>query len=124
LSTSNNEQRAVLAALEMVEKAKSLNEKYHQQFKRSIQMGIGINAGDVVAGNLGSEEKIGYSVIGDTVNTAKRLEGLTKDVPNSIVVSESVYTKVAPIVQVEAIPSLFLKGKKTEMRPYRILNKK
>lgn len=124
LSTSNNEQRAVLAALEMVEKVKYLNEKYQSEFKRPIHVGIGLNAGEVVAGNLGSEEKIGYSVTGDAVNTAKRIEGLTKSVPNSIIVSENVYKKVAPLIHVEALEEVSVRGKKVSLRTYRVLGKK
>lgn len=124
LSTSNNEQRAVLAALEMVEKVKYLNEKYQPEFHRPIHVGIGLNAGEVVAGNLGSEEKIGYSVVGDPVNTAKRIEGLTKSVPNSIIISEDIYKKVAPVINVEELDEVVLKGKKHSFRTYRVLGKK
>ncbi|MGK0389516.1 MAG: class 3 adenylate cyclase [Maribacter sp.] len=124
LSTSNNEQRAVLAALEMVEKVKYLNEKYQPEFHRPIHVGIGLNAGEVVAGNLGSEEKIGYSVVGDPVNTAKRIEGLTKAVPNSIIISEDIYRKVAPVIHVKELEEVLLKGKKRSFKTYMVLGKK
>ncbi len=124
LSTSNNEQRAVLAALEMVEKIQYLNDKYQPEFRRPIHIGIGMNAGEVVAGNLGSEEKIGYSIIGDPVNTAKRIEGLTKGIPNSIVISEAIYKKIAPIVEVIEMDEVSLKGKKNNLKTYRVLRKR
>ncbi len=124
LSTTNNEQRAVLASLEMVEKVQFLNDKYQARFKRPIQIGIGMNAGQVVAGNLGSEEKMGYSVSGDTVNTAKRVEGLTKNMPNSIIISERIYNKVSAIVEIEPLEEVFLKGKKNTIKTYRVLRKK
>ncbi len=124
LSTSNNEQRAVLSALEMLEKVSYLNEKYQPRFRRPIQIGIGMNAGEVVAGNLGSEEKMGYSVSGDTVNTAKRIEGLTKEQPNSIVISETVYNKVSSIVDVEEMETVDLKGKKERIKTYKVIGKK
>ncbi len=124
ISTSNNEKRVVLAAIEMIEKVQWLSEKYKPEFGRDIQVGIGIHNGEVVAGNMGSEEKIEYSVIGDTVNTGKRLEGLTKDVPNSIIISEQVYMKVAPFVRVQQLPVVHLKGKRNSMKVYRVLGKK
>lgn len=124
LATSNNEQRATLAALEMIEKVKYLNEKYQAEFRRPIRVGIGLNAGEVIAGNLGSEEKIEYSVIGDAVNTAKRIEGLTKSKPNSIIISETVYKKVAPLITVESLNEVMLKGKRDITKAYRVLNKK
>ncbi len=124
LSTTNNERRAVLAAIEMIEKIKHLNEKYQPDFRRPIQVGIGVNSGEVVAGNMGSEEKIEYSVSGDTVNTAKRLESLTKDMPNTIIVSESVYRKVAPLVVAKELEEVSLKGKRNAMKTYQILGKK
>ncbi len=124
LSTTNNEQRSVLAALEMIDKVQYLNDKYQAEFKRPIQLGIGMHYGEVVAGNLGSEEKMGYSVSGDTVNTAKRLEGLTKGKPDSIVISEQIYSKVAALVVVEPMDEVFLKGKKNTIKTYRVLRKK
>ena len=77
-----------------LEKLNDLNQKYQKNFNREIKVGIGINAGEVVAGNLGSEDRIDYSMTGDTVNTGKRIETITKEIPNSVLISHSVYEKV------------------------------
>jgi adenylate cyclase len=84
-------------------------------------MGIGINYGEVVAGNLGSEDRIRYSVTGDTVNTGKRIETITKDHPDSIMISDSVYQKVKEIFKVKAWEPLFVKGKKEKLLVYEVL---
>lgn len=120
----NNEENAVYCALEMMEKLALLNEKYNDKMKREIQMGIGLNCGEVVAGNLGSEEKISYSVTGDTVNTGKRIESLTKDNPNSILASAAVYEQVADKVEATAWELIEVKGKKDPIQVYEITGKK
>ena len=78
-------------------------------------MGIGINYGEVVAGNLGSEDRIRYSLTGDTVNTGKRIESITKDHPNSILISDSLYEKTKDMIEVKAWEPLFVKVKKKKI---------
>lgn len=120
----NNEENAVFCALEMMEKLEELNSLYREQLVRPIEAGIGINAGEVVAGNLGSEEKIEYSVTGDTVNTGKRIEMLTKDCPNSILVSDTVYPKIASLFELKPWEPVAVKGKKEKIQVYEVLKKK
>ncbi|MCK4464902.1 MAG: adenylate/guanylate cyclase domain-containing protein, partial [Bacteroidales bacterium] len=86
--------------------------------------GIGINYGEVVAGNLGSEDRIGYSVTGDTVNTGKRIESITKEFPNSILISDTIYQKTKDVVNVKAWKPLFVKGKKDKIHIYEVLGRK
>ena len=77
---------------------------------RDISMGIGINAGEVITGNLGSEDRINYCATGDTVNTGKRIETLTKSQENAIYISKAVYAKVKKVVNVEELPLQVVKG--------------
>ena len=119
--TDNNEKNAVFCAIEMIQSLKTLNQKYKKDFNTKIKMGIGINSGEVVAGNLGSEDKIEYSVTGDTVNTGKRIESITKEHPNSILISKSVYQKVKDFVAAKMFESMFVKGKKEEIVVYEVL---
>ncbi len=112
LPTADNEKNAIFCALEMMEKLKVLNDNYAQKLGRPIEVGIGINAGEVIAGNLGSEDKISYSVTGDTVNTGKRIETLTKENPNSILISDKVFQRVKACVKAKAWEPLHVKGKK------------
>lgn len=123
VETPNNERNAVFCALEMMEKLKLLNEKYEERIHHLVEMGIGINAGEVVAGNLGSEDKLSYSLTGDTVNTGKRIETLTKDHPNSVLISQKVYEKVQDIVEVKAWSPIEVKGKKDPIQVYQVLDR-
>ena len=108
LQQTDNERSAVFCALEMLDALPKLLEDTGKEFI----IGIGINSGEVVTGNLGSEDRIDYSVTGDTVNTGKRIEMLTKDMPNSILISESVYKKVKTLVDAHPLPPQVVKGKK------------
>lgn len=120
----DNEINSVYCAMKMMDVLPVLNKKYKEKFKTEIEMGIGINYGEVVAGNLGSEDRIRYSVTGDTVNTGKRIETITKDYPDSIIISDSVYQKVKEVVKVKAWEPLFVKGKKDKILVYEVLGVK
>lgn len=120
IATTKNELNAVFCALEMMNKLTLLNEKYEAKMGMPIEVGIGVNAGEVVAGNLGSEEKMAYSVTGDTVNTGKRIESLTKDQPNSILISDSVYKIVESFVSTKAWDPIHVKGKKDPIQVYEV----
>lgn len=124
LLQENNEEHAVFAAIEMMETLTELNNKYHEKFKHDIQMGIGINYGEVVVGNVGSEDKIEFAVTGDTVNTGKRIEMITKDHPNMILVRDNVYEKTRELIQAKKWEPLFVKGKKEKINVYEILKRK
>jgi class 3 adenylate cyclase len=115
------EQSAVSCAKEMMRRLDELSSKYREKLGRDTLIGIGINYGEVVAGNLGSEHKIGYAVTGDTVNTGKRIETITKDYPNSILISDSIYQKVKDVVKTEEFMSLTVKGKKDPIRVHQVV---
>ncbi len=116
----DNEANAVYCALKMMDVLPELNRNYKEKFKTEIEIGIGVNSGEVVAGNLGSEDRIRYSVTGDTVNTGKRIESITKDYPGSILISDSTYQKVKKTVNVKAWDPLFVKGKKDKILVYEV----
>ncbi|UCH13007.1 MAG: response regulator, partial [Bacteroidales bacterium] len=124
VSYPDNETNAIYCGIDMMKNLSKINDKYRNKFKREIQMGIGINCGEVIAGNLGSEDRIDYSVTGDTVNTAKRIESLTQEHPNSILISDSIYKKTKNIIDVKAWEPLYVKGKKDKILVYEILNTK
>jgi class 3 adenylate cyclase len=124
ITSPDNEKNAVFCALEMMDRLKTLNDMYREKLGQEIEMGIGINAGEVVAGNLGSEVRIDYSVTGDTVNTGKRIEMITKEIPNSIIISDSVYQKVTNLVEVKEWDPLMVKGKAHPIKVYEILGRK
>ena len=86
--------QSVLAGLEMIESVKRFNENQRKDGKAEFHVGIGINYGDVTVGNIGSERKMDYTVIGDMVNLASRMEGLNKIYHTEILVSEVIYEAV------------------------------
>lgn len=88
---------ALNSAIQMVQALEHFNERQIKIGKITFQVGIGINTGEAIVGNIGSEQKLEYTVIGDTVNLGARLEGLTKSYQVPILVSE--FTKAAVIQQ-------------------------
>jgi class 3 adenylate cyclase len=124
VSYGDNEQNAVFCAMEMIKRVERLNEQYMTQFGQKIKIGIGVHTGEVVAGNIGSEDHIGYSITGDTVNTGKRIESLTKDYANTILISEPVCRKVHHLLELKPWEPVTLKGKKEKYQVYEVLGRR
>lgn len=118
------EKDAVFCALKMLSKLKEINEQCKDFISTPIKIGIGIHAGEVITGTLGSKDKIEYSVTGDCVNTGKRIETLTQDHPNKILISKPIYDKVKDFVEVKAWPSVLVKGKSKRLEVFEVLKKK
>jgi len=103
-------ERSITSAIGMFRALDTINKEFDQENIPNIGMGIGINTGKVVVGNMGSENRLNYTVIGDAVNLASRLEGLTKRYGVPIIVSECT-TKRAPIFAYKQIDIVRVKGK-------------
>jgi len=108
----------------MISALKKLNELLAKNLGTEIIVGIGINSGEVIAGNVGSEQRIDYCITGDTVNTGKRIETLTKDHPNSILISQPIYEKVKDKIEAKAWAPVNVKGKKDKLHVYEVIGKK
>lgn len=109
---------AILCAIEMQKAILNFNERRKTQGKKEIQVGIGIHAGRAIVGNIGSEERLEYTVIGDTVNTASRVESLTKDLKEKILITESVKEKLKKEISFKYIGEYTLRGKKESTKIY------
>jgi len=117
--------RAIKSALKMKQKLDELNEKWMNKDGLSpIQIGIGINTGNVVAGNIGHSQRLEYTVIGDNVNLASRLESLTKEFKSPIVISGSTYEKVKDQVEAKLLDSVKVKGKTVPVDVYELIGLK
>ena len=113
----NHVERAVKAAIEMLNQFEQERPGKSDLFK---SIGIGINTGVVVSGNIGSQDKMEYTVIGDTVNVASRLNGLAG--PGEIVVSKSVHTAVQGQFLFETLPPQNIKGRTEAIEVYKVLD--
>jgi len=116
----NHAQEASQAALEMIEKVKELNAHWATQGKGPIAIGIGVNTGCVIFGNIGRGKKIEFTVIGDPVNLAARLESLNKEFHTSIIVSEETRNRLGKEAQVRALGGVKVKGKTVETTVYEL----
>ena len=86
--------RAVRTAWRLVQNVDIINKRREAQRKQPIQIGVGIHAGEVIAGHIGSERRMDYTVVGDAVNVAARIEGLNKKYGTRILISDNVYELV------------------------------
>jgi adenylate cyclase len=109
--TKTDALNSVLTALSMGETLDVFNKEQREKDKPEFKIGIGINYGTVTVGNIGSEKKMDYTVIGDMVNLASRLEGLTKTYRQLIIFSESVYHEVKKTVWCRMLGKVMVKGK-------------
>jgi adenylate cyclase len=112
---------ACRAALEMQRRMKGLSKELDIPGHR-LSMRIGINAGTVMAGNMGSEERFEFTVIGDHVNIASRLEGLNKIYGTEIIISESIWTEIAQELTTRELDLVRVKGKTQAIRVYELVD--
>ncbi|MDR1219910.1 MAG: HAMP domain-containing protein [Treponema sp.] len=111
VARENDALSSVLAGLEMSEALTEFNMSQTKLGAPEFHIGIGVNYGVVTVGNIGCERKMNYTVIGDSVNLASRLEGLTKMYKEPILFSESVYEKIQGIIPCRTIDRVAVKGK-------------
>lgn len=113
--------RAVEAALDMRDSLTILRAKWRREDVRPFKIGIGVNTGDAVAGNVGSVDRMEYTVIGDSVNTAARIEQLTKKYRVDIIISDNTYKLVKDSVRVRPLGRARFHGKSETMHIYELL---
>jgi adenylate cyclase len=112
---------AVKAALEMRARLITINQAFKQRGLPEIRTGIGLHSGQVVAGNMGHTERMEYTVIGDAVNLASRLEGMTKELKCDVVMSEDLFKQVEAHVSAEPLHKIKVKGRDQEVMVYRLI---
>ncbi|HKP60679.1 MAG TPA: adenylate/guanylate cyclase domain-containing protein [Polyangiales bacterium] len=117
----NDPLNAIKAALEMRSRLDKINEHFKQRGLPEVRTGIGLHSGQVVAGNMGHSERMEYTVIGDAVNLASRLEGMTKELQCDIVLSEDLYRQVEEHVHAEPLRKIKVKGRDQEVMVYRLI---
>ncbi len=102
---------AMRASLGMLEKLKFLNKELRDSGRPEINIGIGLYTGMAVAGNIGSESRLNYTVMGDTVNVASRLEGLNKEYKTQLIIGETTKNKLRGNYKLKTLGSAAVKGR-------------
>jgi adenylate cyclase len=111
---------AVQTALAMAEELARLNGQWAAEGMPMLDIGIGINTGDMVAGNLGSESIMSYTVIGDNVNLGSRLESLTRNFQTRIIISEATRTALAGQYEIHPLGEVTVKGKSVPVKVFEV----
>jgi len=114
-------EHACMAALIARQKVDELNTKWLSMQRPVFVTRFGIHAGDIIVGNMGSSDRINYTVIGDNVNLAARLEGTNKLYGTQIIVSEVVYEKVHEIFLMRPMDIVRVKGRKQSTLIYELM---
>lgn len=112
---------AVKCAYELRKKVKQIKERWITEGKPKIDIGVGINTGEVFIGNVGTSNRFEYTVIGDTVNIASRIEDYNKIYKTHILISENTYNKISQLVDVIKIREVSIKGKSKKINIYEVL---
>jgi class 3 adenylate cyclase/tetratricopeptide (TPR) repeat protein len=115
IAHENDAERAVLAALDMLD----VTARRSDESEHLLSIRVGLNQGEVVAAHVGSESRQQYTVMGDTVNVASRLEGAAA--PNSVLVSQSVHERIGSRFETEAVDPVTVKGKSKPLKAHRVV---
>jgi len=119
-SVENGPINSLKAAVEMQNKMKSLMDEFRKKGYPVFEVGIGINCGDVVMGNLGSKNRMDYTVIGDTVNVAARLEQMAEG--RSIIVGEAVHERCGHLIAMQPKGEVKVKNRSQPVKCYQVMS--
>lgn len=123
LPQEDHSRQACVTALKMMTELKLLQEKWEKEGLPFLDIGIGINTGPMVIGNMGSKRRFNYTVMGDSVNLASRLEGLNKNYGTHIIVSEKVYENVRNEFLCRELDMVTVKGKTEPSKIYELMGR-
>ncbi len=114
--------KACITALQMQEKLVEMREKWSNVGETPIRIRIGINTGDVIVGNIGGEKRFDYTVLGDNVNLASRLEGANKEYATNIMISDATYDCCKDKILVRELDVIRVKGKNKPTKVYELIS--
>lgn len=126
LDDAQHARNGCLSALKMLEEMDPLNDRLEQEAKEEgrkhipLKVGLGLNSGECVVGNMGSDQRFDYSVLGDTVNLASRLEGQSKNYGVRVVIGDSTHAQVQDLACIE-LDLIKVKGKTEAVRIFALL---
>lgn len=113
--------RAVRAALRMIDEVSRFNEQQRRKGGVEVDVGVGLHTGTLIAGNIGSDRKMEYTVIGDTVNVANRVESLNQKMRTNVLISQECYKATGDVFAVRELPRMHVKGKAEPLQVYEVL---
>ena len=113
---------AVRSAVDMDKALAVLNEHWAATGQIPLRHGVGVHTGEVFAGNIGSAERLKYTVIGDPVNVAARLEGLNKELGTTLLITEETLSRLKDVASVKGRGALPVKGRQEPVRVYEVLS--
>ncbi|WP_437726351.1 adenylate/guanylate cyclase domain-containing protein [Sorangium sp. So ce861] len=116
LAQADHARRALAAAEDMMRFLETANEEWRERYDVEVRLGIGVNSGEAIVGNVGSDKRMEYTVIGDVVNVASRLEAIAA--PNQVLVSESTRSLAGDAFPLRALGERNLTGRKTTTTVY------
>jgi len=114
--------RGCRCALQMIRGLEKLNRKWKSEGRAPLAIGIGLNTGPVNVGNMGSAKRLAWTVMGDNVNLASRLEGITKQYHVQIVISEATYRQVSSQFVCRELDKIRVKGKTLPVNIYELMD--
>jgi len=121
LAAPDHAARAVRAAIEMRRRLLTWNAARATAGKPPLRHGIGIHTGTVLAGNIGGAERLSYALVGDPVNLASRIQGLTKDFKVDILISEATRDRLDGSLAVAELPTVRVKGRAEDVNVYKVV---
>jgi adenylate cyclase len=122
LPHGDDEDRAVMTAISMIEELRAWNAGRISSGKKPVDIGIGLNTDNVVSGNIGSPRRMDYTIIGDGVNLASRLESACKEYSARILISEMTYKRLKGTYRVREVDRVVVKGKTEAVGVYEVLD--
>jgi len=120
-SAEINSKRAVICSMKMLERLKELHIEWKEKGLEPLDIGIGVNTGEMITGNMGSELRMDYTVIGDAVNLAARTEALTRQFNAHFMITEDTYQYTKDIIEVKQLEAIKVKGKDIPVMMYEVL---
>ena len=118
----NHARLSVMAGMKILKVVNNLSREYAKRGYRPLDVGVGINTGEMIVGTVGSVKRLDYTVIGDSVNVAARLQELTRKYKNRMIISETTYEAVKDIINVKQLGQVPVKGRKGKVTIYEVQN--
>lgn len=119
VKTTDHPEQAVLAAREMIKAVQDVNNQLKERgFQHEVKIGVGVNTGIATIGEIGSEQKKNYTIVGDTVNLASRLESITKEYNSPLVFSEYTYENIKDKIDCKLLGNVKVKGREQPVTIY------